>query len=196
MPGNCFVSGGWQRAQGMPLRNGVVTDRLATMQTAEEPVHEASGLLSLQSASGFCSCQKPGCFSFNSTCEPHVVILCDCNDWSVASVCHGYCHLVLILPWAILLSCCVPIVPCSWITDKQSAVVFFLAREGQTPIQRFHCRREGRAAAAVSRSKPSSRSSSRLSQTNSGECVRAVMHSWGDRRALHFLCPCHLLAYA
>jgi len=64
-----------------------MTGRLARMQTAEERVHEASGLISLQSASGFCSCQKPGCFSFNTTYEPHVVILCDCKDWSVASVC-------------------------------------------------------------------------------------------------------------
>jgi hypothetical protein len=80
-------------------------------------------------------------------------------------------------------------VPCSWITGKPRAVVFFVAREGQTPIQRFHCRREGRATPAVSRSKPSSRSSSRLSQANSGERVRVVMHSWGDR-ALLFLCSC------
>ncbi len=36
----------------MPLRNVVVTDRLATVQTAEARVPEASGLLSLQSASG------------------------------------------------------------------------------------------------------------------------------------------------
>ena len=86
--------------------SGVVTDRLATMQTADskESFPEASGLLSLQSASGFCSCQKPGCFSFNTTYEPHVVILCDCKDWSVASICPWYLHAVLLLPWSILLS--------------------------------------------------------------------------------------------
>jgi hypothetical protein len=82
----------------MPLRNVVVTDRLATVQTAEARVLEASGLLSLQSASGVCSCQKPGCFSFNTTYEPHVVILCDFKDWSVASVCPWYL-------WSILVSC-------------------------------------------------------------------------------------------
>jgi hypothetical protein len=89
----------------MPLRNVVVTDRLATVQTAEARVPEASGLLSLQSASGVCSCQKPGCFSFNTTYEPHVVILCDFKDWSVASVCPWYLWFCPWYLWSILVSC-------------------------------------------------------------------------------------------
>jgi hypothetical protein len=87
----------------MPLRNGIVTDRLATMQAAESRACEGSAAdtLSVDMASGFCSCQRPGCFSFNTTYDPHVVILCDCKDWSVASI----------YPWC-LHSCCRVFVQC------------------------------------------------------------------------------------
>ena len=62
----------------MPLRNGVFMESL----TQGDPQSDEDQL-SLATSTSFCSCMKPGCFSFNAAHSPNVVILCDCSDGSV-----------------------------------------------------------------------------------------------------------------
>ena len=59
----------------MPLRNGVASDGMAGTgsMSAANPA--------AQPDMGGCTCRRSGCFSFSAAHSPHVVILCDCNDW-------------------------------------------------------------------------------------------------------------------
>jgi hypothetical protein len=65
-------------------RNFVFSDRLAAnVATPAVGGDDARSDAPVSSATGFCPCHRPGCFSFTATHDPHVVILCDCKDWWV-----------------------------------------------------------------------------------------------------------------
>jgi hypothetical protein len=60
--------------------NGLELNQLAVAGTTSKYSQNWKGMFG---ATGNCPCQRHGCFSFNATHDPHVVILCDCHNWSV-----------------------------------------------------------------------------------------------------------------